>query len=44
MTTATLHASAFAQSGFALGPIFAFSLVKMTSGNTAKESCKLRIT
>src|SRR5437588_12277064 len=42
--TATMYASAFNQSGLTNSPIFRRSDVNRTSGNTANESCRLRIT
>ena len=44
MITATVHASAFTQAGLTNWPIFARSLVNITSGNTANGSCMLRMT
>jgi hypothetical protein len=44
ITIATRYASAFSHAAFANCPIFTRSDVKRTSGNTANESCRLRIT
>src|SRR6185369_15382544 len=44
MITATTQARLRIHRGATNGPIFALSLVNITSGNTANDSCKLRIT
>src|SRR4051812_41406124 len=44
ITMATVHASTLTHLALTNGPIFRRSDVNITSGNTAKESCKLRIT
>ena len=44
MTTAVSHASAFIHSGLTNAPILCGSLVNITSGNTANDSCMLRTT
>src|SRR6185503_15981970 len=44
MITATVQASTRIHAGATKGPIFARSEVKRTSGNTAKDSCRLNTT
>ena len=44
MRTAVVQARAFSQGALTNSPIFCGSLVKRTSGTTAKLSCKERIT
>src|SRR5205814_6909888 len=44
ISRATKYASALTQGAFTNSPIFNRSEVKRTSGNTAKDSCRLRIT
>src|SRR5688572_769198 len=44
MTNATSYARILTHSGFANSPIFARSDVNITSANTAKESCRLKMT
>src|SRR5689334_23605882 len=44
MNTATTYARILSQAGFTNSPIFRRSEVNRTSGKTANESCRLRIT
>src|SRR5213076_1334802 len=44
MKTATAYARSFSHLGFTNSPIFRRSEVNITSGKTANESCRLRIT